>query len=120
MQVKRKKAKHDAETRRIVARVKARMRAQDRRFTSKRDFERKAVEYAVWLAARDGVVLPPLYHCDPPIVQWAAVESIVCKGECEPRIRSVVLNGVLIVLPHWDWQPYVIDCSEHETLPLAA
>lgn len=61
--------------------------------------ERKAVEYARWLAKRDSVTLPGGRTC----VIWAGVTN--AAGKWEKRIRAVSFGTKEIPLPNWNWIP---------------
>lgn len=67
--------------------------------SSDRDMERKAVTYARWLAARDGVALP----------EGSATAVWATTAGGSDRITCVVFAGsfprVRIDLPNWDWTP---------------
>ena len=77
------------------------------------DWARKGAEYALWIAKRDGIAV---CNCEPR-AHWATV-AVADKGgkvQHEKRIRAVSFNNkITILLPHWDWVPEVIDCSESE------
>jgi len=116
---------------------------------SDEDWERTAIAYAKWIAARDGIVLPPPTWGLKPRAIWSGVYSKARTNRGRPiwerRIKSVewgreenVYNTrtdgrqgawshkawkseLTIELPHWDWQPEVIDTSEtDDSLPMAA
>ena len=114
------------------------------------DRERTAIAYAKWIAARDGIVIPPPTWGLKPRAIWSGVYSKTRKGKrgyavFERRIRAVEwgreedvyntrkdgrqgawshkawVSELTIELPHWDWQPEVIDTSEtDDSLPMAA
>ena len=116
---------------------------------SDEDWQRTAITYAKWIAARDGVELPAPARGLKPRAIWSGVYSKTRKGArgrpiFERRIQRVewgreedVYNTradgrrgawshkawkpeLTIELPHWDWQPEVIDTSAEESLPMAA
>lgn len=92
------------------------------------NWEQMAIDYARWLATRDSIALPD----NRPRVEWSSV-YVDKLAKCERRIRAVAWgheenvynyrkNGrrgariglhfiaeVTVPLPHWDWQPEVID-----------
>jgi hypothetical protein len=92
------------------------------------NWNQTAIDYARWLATRDGIALPT----SRPRVEWSSVFNPE-TGKNERRIRAVswghetqVYNKrkdgrrgawshtafvaeVSIVIPHWSWQPQVFD-----------
>jgi len=64
---------------------------------------RKAVEYALWLAKRDGIELPG----GSPVACWAGVT--LPTGKYQPRVSCVTFGNSLprvrIDIPNWDWIP---------------
>jgi hypothetical protein len=90
---------------------------------SRDDWERAAINYAVWLAEKRGIALPA---SDPwkgyrhrPTALWAGAQSLTRKAKSgrpimEQRIWAVSwpCGGPTIELPGWDFQPEVIDLSE--------
>jgi hypothetical protein len=67
--------------------------------------EHQAVEYARWIAARDGKVLPIDLK---PIVEWLPFRNTYTR-KMEQRVTSVLFRDrtdrVEIALPNWDWCP---------------
>lgn len=100
--VDRRWIKTPADKRHKVAKGKRTNTATRGPRSSDKDMACKAIEYARWLAARDGVALPD-GDCT---VCWALVEH---APKPENRISAVVFNGsfprVRIDLPNWDWCP---------------
>jgi hypothetical protein len=66
--------------------------------------EKKAIQYARWLAERDKMPLPE--HADTAI-EWA--EPIMRDGTKAERVKSVTFTGeryaVTVNLPGWDYDP---------------
>jgi len=81
------------------------------------DWERKGAEYALWIGERNGIDFSGLLaapdHRPLPKTHWARV-AVSGKAHQEKRIRAVTFAKITILLPHWDWVPEVIDCSEQE------
>jgi hypothetical protein len=82
--------------------------------TTDSQFERKAADYARWLAKRDGIVLPNTYSVS---VIWSGV-SANNASRWERRIRAVTFGTVTIDLPNWDFIPESL--AESEPLQEAA
>ena len=78
---------------------------------SNSEWDRKAIQYAVWLLQRDGLEYPAGSAC----AVWASVTNK--QGKREDRIRAVRFGPVEIELPNWDWCPYPVMT---ETFDLAA
>ncbi len=84
------------------------------------DQARKAIEYARWLAARDGKVLPEEGSVS---ALWAAV-YVPGKSKPERRVYAVSFSsrkhresGWLIQIPNWDWTPrQPVEIVDHEEL----
>ncbi len=70
--------------------------------TTNEQFERKAAEYAEWLAKRDSVTLP---EAGRVCVHWSGVCVMRpdSRGTYEKRIRAVSFGDVTIDLPNWDF-----------------
>lgn len=63
--------------------------------------ERHAIEYARWLAARDGrVIKTDASGC----AIWSGINSRLTGKWCR-RVRAVRLGAVEIVIPNWDFEP---------------
>lgn len=114
----------DKESRAIIKKIKTRIARPIPRTES--HWERVAVDYAKWIAARDRIELPCSLTAR---AIWAGVHSKTRKGYTgfpifERRICRVDWcerlgwsgkewkSHLTIKLPHWDWQPEVIDTSE--------
>jgi hypothetical protein len=80
----------------------------------KSEDSRLAVEYAIWLAARDGIALPAGTYGRAEFVYVDAVKQL---RPCFVRFGSVTIE-----LPNYDWVPTDPVCVivEDEALPLAA
>ena len=85
---------------------KATMTARHR--SSDSAMEDKAVQYARWLAARDGIALPDKAPC----VLWAVLDN------GERRIRLVKFGTVEIALPNWDWCPVWFEHVDGDDMPV--
>jgi hypothetical protein len=85
--------------------------------TTDSQFERKAADYARWLAKRDGIVLPNTYNVS---VIWSGVNAKRSTGRTfwDKRIRAVKFGDVTIDLPNWDFIPESL--AESEPLQEAA
>ncbi len=71
--------------------------------------ERIAVEYARWLAKRDGIGMPT-HPATPVKCEWSGVESRTRTNQhgnpvFERRIVAVCFGLVRVPIPNWDWQP---------------
>jgi hypothetical protein len=84
-------------------RVSGRSNPFKQAFWDRDEQARKAIEYALWLAKRDGVELPGGH----PIVVWAGVT--LPTGKYQPRVSCVTFGNSLprvrIDIPNWDWIP---------------
>ena len=80
---------------------KAKVKAESRGRFDKDDQDRKAVQYARWLAARDGVALPE----GSITTVWA--EVLLPSGKIQLRPSCVMFNGafprVRIDIPNWNF-----------------
>jgi hypothetical protein len=70
--------------------------------------ERMAINYALWLAKRDGIELPR--DRDGYVVRGKPFwNTALSNGKPEPRIASVSFHGKtggqIIQIPNWDWTP---------------
>lgn len=101
--------------------------------------EERAIAYAKWLAARDGVTVPKDYASKPRIV-WSGVyegqtyrkriQAVEWGNRWEERIYNTRKDGrrgayshtikhfdvaLRIEIPHWDWLPveptHTVDCA---------
>jgi hypothetical protein len=70
--------------------------------------EKKAVQYARWLAERDAMPLPE--HAETAI-EWA--EPMMRSGVRLARIKAVTFTGeryaVTVYLPGWDYDPSPVE-----------
>jgi hypothetical protein len=85
--------------------------------------ETRAVQYALWLAKRDGTIIPTNTAKAMPV--WATVTTKA--GKLEHRVSAVCWhtlgNGrpvgaavARIEIPHWDWEP---EMPTEEIIPAA-
>jgi hypothetical protein len=80
----------------------------------KSEDSRLAVEYAIWLAARDGITLPE--------ESYGRAEFAYVDAAKQSRPCSVRFGTVTIALPNFNWVPSDPVCViiDDEALPLAA
>lgn len=81
----------------------------------------RAVKYARWLAARDGIVIPD--DCEGvPITELVTVPDLkrpelrVCEVRFVRRFPNKRVDPsdvrAVIAIPHWDWVPVAVDETE--------
>jgi hypothetical protein len=73
--------------------------------------DRRACEYAKWLATRDGVAIDTKRYSGTAI--WTGV-TLLSSGNYQRRVRAVRFGSVEIAIPNWDFQPWP---ATEETLP---